>query len=120
MAAQYNFSINQGEDFLIKLVIKDENKNPVDISQDTFEGQIREKYDSNSVAASFSFELGSETGEVFVKMSNTVTAAIPCAAATNSNKRPSTEFIYDIEQTKSGIKKRILEGIVVVSPNVTR
>jgi hypothetical protein len=53
-------------------------------------------------------------------MSNVVTAAITCTPATNSNRRPLTEFIYDIEQTVSGVKTRILEGIVTVSPNVTR
>lgn len=120
MAANYNMVVNQGEDFIIKLLIKDESGVPVDISNDTFQGQIRERYDSPNVAASFSFEFGQNTGEVYVKLSNTVTAAIPVQASSQSNKRPSTEFVYDIEQTKSGIKTRILEGIVAVSANVTK
>lgn len=120
MAANYNMSINQGEDFIIKLLIKDDLGNAVNISSYTFDGQLREKYDSSSIAATFTFEFGQNTGEVFVKLSNQVTAAIPCAPATNSNKRPQTEFIYDIEQTKDGIKTRILQGIASVSPNVTR
>lgn len=120
MAAIYNMAVNQGEDFIIKLLIKDESNNPVDISTNTFSGQIRERYDSANVAASFSFEFGQHTGEVYVKLTNAVTAAIPVQASSQSNKRPTTEFVYDIEQTKSGVKTRILQGIVSVSANVTK
>lgn len=119
-AAKYNMVVNQGEDFVMQITIKDQSGVPVSLVGSTFEGQLRSKYDSNVVAASFSFELGSDPGTLLVKMSNAVTAAIPTEAATTANKRPLTEFIYDIEQTKAGVKTRILEGIVSVSPNVTR
>ena len=89
--------INQGEDFIMQIIIKDQDGNPISLTGSTFEGQLRSKYDSSTIAGSFSFEFGSNTGTLLVKMTNSVTAAIPCLPATENNKRPFTEFIYDIE-----------------------
>lgn len=122
-AASYNMTVNQGEDFDLQIIIKDETGTPINLTGSTYAGQIRDKYDSSSIAASFSFTLGNQItdpGLLNVTMANTVTAAIPCKPATATDKRPITEFIYDIEQTKAGLITRILEGIVAVSPNVTR
>lgn len=120
MGAVYNMNVNQGEDFQLHLLIKDQTGTVIDISTDTFSGQIREKYDASSVVGSFSFENGEDTGSLIVKISNSVTSSFPCRPGTTQERRPITEFIYDIERNSDGIITRILEGSVFVSPNVTR
>lgn len=120
MGATYDMYINQGENYAIQLVIKDQAGDPIDITGDTFEGQIRDKYDASSIAATFVFENGPSTGSLFVKLSSEATGDIPCAPGTMQNKRPVTEFVYDIERHSSGAVTRILEGSAFVSPEVTR
>jgi hypothetical protein len=122
-AANYNITLNQGEDFELRLVIKDETGTPINLTGKSYAGQIRDKYDSSSVAANFSFQLGNQVtdpGLLVVKMTNYESSQIPCKPATPLNKRPITEFVYDIEQNSGGSIIRILQGIVSVSPNVTR
>lgn len=116
-------TINQGEDFELQIIIKDSNGTPINLTGNTYAGQIRSKYDSSTIIATFTITLGNQTtdpGLVYIRLSNTDTAAIVCDPATAKDPRPLTQFIYDIEETKAGKITRILEGIVSVSPNVTR
>lgn len=123
-ASIFNITINQGEDFEQEIIIKDEAKLPIDLTGYTYSGQIREKYDSATSVATFSCVLNDQRtnkGSVFLRLSHAQTQAIPCQPSTTANKRPLTEFIYDIEETDPSLKvKRILQGIVSVSPVVTK
>lgn len=123
-AAPYNIVMNQGEDFELQLNIKDSSGVLVNLTGYTYAGQIREKYDSSSIVASFTYTLANQTtnpGVVFIRISHTNTSLIPCLPATPSNRRPITEFIYDLEETKpDSTVTRILEGVVSVSPEVTK
>lgn len=120
----YNFTINQGDDWSIKLVIKDSNGLAIDLTGYTFQGQMREKYDASTIIASFTATLANQItnpGEVTLSLTNVQTSAIPTLPATAKDKRPLTEYIYDVEQTDVSLKKtRILEGFIKVSPEVTR
>lgn len=123
-AAQYNMNVNQGEDFELQIIIKDDTGTPIDLTGNSYAGQIRKEYDSSSVAANFVCTIGdqiTDPGLLFVRLPNSTTSAIPCDPATEENPRPVTKFIYDLEETKPDLTiTRILEGIVNVSPNVTR
>jgi hypothetical protein len=122
-AVTYNFTLNQGDDFDFTITIKANNE-PIDLSNYSFAGQIREKYDSNEIVASFVCTKANQTtskGVITFSLTNQQTSAIPCLPSSKANRRPVSEFIYDIEQTDADDKiSRILEGVVLVSPGVTR
>jgi hypothetical protein len=123
-AANYNFFIEQGATFKSEMIFKDEDGNLTDLTGYTYEGQIRLKYDSSSPVATFTITVANQLtdrGKITISMSPAVTGAIPCDPSTSSDARPITRYVYDVECTKpSGDVDRILQGIVSVSPNVTR
>lgn len=122
--AVYNFQLNQGDDFELILQIKDANGTLFDLTGYTYKGQIKDKYDSKTTVASFNFTIANqvlEKGKVYVRLTNEQTAAIPTPAAKGANRRPMAEYIYDITETNPDHSiTRILEGIITVSPNVTK
>lgn len=122
--AIYNMSINAGEDFYLTLVIKDSLGVLIDLTGKTFAGQIREAWDSVDPSATFVCTVSNQTtnkGEVVIKLPHTQSNLMPFTGSKNANKRPTTDFIYDIEQTDlSGDVTRILQGTATFSPQVTR
>lgn len=123
-AANYNFFIEQGATFKTEMVFKDESGNLTDLTGFTYAGQIRSKYDSSSPVATFDITVANQTsdrGKIIIMLSSAATAAIPCSPSTNTDPRPITRYVYDIECTKTdGTVDRILQGVISVSPNVTR
>lgn len=123
MAQKLNLVINQGETFELDIIAKDLNKQPIDITNYSYAGKIRSAYDSDVIAA-FTFtkaeQRNSTLGWVKASLTPAQTQAIPCVKSSAKNKRPLTEYIYDIEETDpSNNVTRILEGIISVSPSVT-
>jgi hypothetical protein len=116
MAEPTKFEIGQGETFKINIQLKNQNQNntPVDITDYTFIGQIRENYTTDEIAATFSFTktLPQSSGSVFVELTPDATAGL-----TQRN------YVYDIYLTSGSVlpvTRRILEGSIVVRPAVTR
>jgi hypothetical protein len=116
MADITNFNIGQGETFeiLIQLRNLSDSNTPLNITDYTFSGQIRENYTSDEVAASFEFDKITPyaSGSVFVKL-------LP-AATLGLYQR---SYVYDIYMTSGSIdpvSRRILEGGFTVRPAVTR
>lgn len=110
----FNFTYPQGTDYPLVITVNDENMEPVDLSSSTFEGQAREAYSSGSVLFSFSFTIldqVTDKGKVVAKINNT---AITTVLSSNKNA------VYDIEMTSMGQKTRILEGKIIITPEVTR
>lgn len=109
MAVKANIIIDQGTDFTTTLNVTDTDGNPVDLTGYTGAAQIRKHYSS---ATSFDFEVatGNTSGEVVLSMNASV-----------SNTIPYGRFVYDCELTdSSGSISRIVEGMVTISPQVTR
>ncbi len=115
-AGKLDLYIEQGTTFKTKLTFKDANEVLIDISSWSFAGQIRRTYDATSILASFAFAIQNQitnTGEVIVSLTNTQTSGIPAEAAI-------TNYAYDIEATISGEVRRMVEGKVKFSAEVTR
>ena len=123
-AANYNFFIEQGATFKTEMVFKDESGNLTDLTGFTYAGQVRSKYDSSSPVATFDITVANQTsdrGKIIIMLSSAATAAIPCNPSTSADPRPITRYVYDIECAKTdGTVDRILQGVISVSPNVTR
>lgn len=113
MADITDFQVGQGETFkvLVQLQDRSDGNIPIDITDYSFAGQIRENYSTDELAATFSFEkiTPNTSGSVFVSLDSTST-----------NLLTERDYVYDVKITSGSISRRILEGRFVVRPAVTR
>jgi hypothetical protein len=108
MAQKINIVVDQGTTFNTKFIINDVNDDPINFAGYTGESQMRKSYTS-STSYSFSVSLNS-IGEVYLSMSANTTGSIPPG-----------RYVYDIEvEDAINTRSRIVEGIVTVTPQVTR
>lgn len=108
MADKLNLLIDQGTTYSVNLEVKDANNALVNLTGYSGAGQIRKQYTSNSATA-FS---------ISVYSNGTVTASL---TANQTSNLVSGRYVYDIELTNALSEvTRIVEGIVTVTPQVTR
>lgn len=109
MAIKANLNIDQGATFNTQLVVTDADGDAVDLTGYTGAGQIRKHYTSSN-SVSFSVSVSNTYSTVSLSLTANVTSLLSAG-----------RYVYDVELTSStGIVTRVLEGIVSVSPNVTR
>lgn len=107
MAVKANITIDQGTDFATSIDVTDDNGDPTDLTGFTGAAQLRKHYTS---ANSFAFSVAVANGSVTLSMNSATTANIS-----------SGRYVYDCELTSgSNVVTRIVEGIVTISPQVTR
>lgn len=107
MALKANITIDQGTDFSTSIDVTDDNGDPTDLSGFTGAAQMRKHYTSSN---SFSFSVAVANGSVTLSMNSATTANITAG-----------RYVYDCELTSgSNVVTRIVEGIVTVTPQVTR
>jgi hypothetical protein len=105
-----NFEIHQGETFKRIITIVDNNKVPLNLTNYTYQGQIRKNYNSVEYVQ---FDID-PVDLVLGKISFSLTYSVTETLIYN-------KYVYDIEITaQNNIKTRILEGIITTTPNVTR
>lgn len=127
-AGKLNITIEQGTDFNRTFKITDRTTGEaVDLTGESFAGMIRKKASDVSPLASFTCSLLDQTedetkGTFQVSLSATTSSAITIVPEKgDKSARPIMKCIYDIERTKAdGTKERILEGILLISPEVTK
>lgn len=109
MAIKANLIIDQGADFSTTINVTDDDGNVIDLTGYTGSAQIRKHYTSVTYY-SFAVSISPLTGEVELGLS-----------ANTSNSMPPGRYVYDCELVDSGGKtSRLIEGIVTVTPQVTR
>jgi hypothetical protein len=107
MAVKANITIDQGTDFSTSIDVTDDNGDPTDLSGYTGAAQMRKHYTSSN---SYSFSVAVANGSVTLTMNSATTANIT-----------SGRYVYDCELTSgSNTVTRLVEGIVTVTPQVTR
>lgn len=110
MSGKLDLTIEQGATFSRVITIKDSSNTAVNISTDSFAGQVRKRHQSGSVEASMTFTItDGANGEV--------TATI---SAADTNSMTPGDQVYDIEWTSGSTVTRLLEGTATVTPGVTR
>ncbi len=110
-AGIYNFKIEQGSTFERILTVRQKNGAPVDLTGYTAEGQMREKADSQGIAAVFTMTFLEPRTEGKLKIS---------LAASATAMLPARVYAYDLELGIDGRVERLLQGKAVVSAEVTR
>lgn len=113
MATKYNLVIDQGTTYSLDLNLKDANNANLATHSGanalyTSRSQIRKHYLSTNATASFTTSLSN--GQLTISLTDTQT----------SNIEPG-RYMYDIELIDSSNSvTRIIEGIVTVTPEITR
>ena len=110
MSGRLNLTIEQGSTFSRVVTITNSEGNPVNITSSTFSGQIRKRYGSTDVEATFTCIV---TDGANGKLSVQLTAEQTAACSTG-------DLVYDIEWYNSNNTARLLEGTATITPEVTR
>lgn len=109
MATKANLVIDQGATFSTDLTLTDENGDPLALFGYTANSQIRRWYTSTNAAATFTTSI------------NTTSAVITLSLTPNQTSNlVSGRYVYDVEIADGSEVSRIVEGIVTVTPQVTR
>jgi len=109
MAIKANLVIDQGTDFSAKIDLVDGEDQPYDLTGFTAAAQMRKNYASET-AYDFTVTDNDAQGQLFLTMNS----------ATTSQLEPG-RYLYDVEITSAGgAITRVVEGIVTVTPGITR
>jgi hypothetical protein len=108
MATIENIVIDQGQTFSFSLTLSNTDGTAKDLSDYTVTSQMRKSY-YTSTATNFTTAKVDLTGEITISLSATQTSAIKAG-----------RYVYDVEIASSVETLRILEGIVSVTPEVTK
>lgn len=110
MSTISNLFIDAGSDYTNIITVKALNGLPLNLSGCTVRSQMRKSYSSSS-AHSFTCAVHNAlTGQISMRLS----------AAESELIKPG-RWLYDIEITNpSGGRKRVVEGVVTVTPQITQ
>ena len=110
MAALSNIYIDQGSDFTTTISLTDSNGDILVLTGYSALAQIRKTYGSTTIAATFTTVLTADSGQLALRLTDTVTAAMG-----------SGRYVYDVVLTDgSGDKTRVLEGQAILTPGVSK
>lgn len=109
MAQVQNIYIDQGTTFSFTIAVSDQFGDAKDLTDYTAASQMRKSFYTNT-AIDFTTEVSSPLdGEVTISLTAEETSAIKAG-----------RYVYDIEINSTEETVRVLEGIVVVNPEVTK
>lgn len=111
MSAYTDLTIDQGADFETTFDLVGDDGYPIDVTGYVFSGQIRKSYYStNSTANLVITILNSVTGNTLITL-----------GASNTANIVAGRYVYDIKmKDTSNVTSRVVEGIVTITPQVTR
>lgn len=109
MATKANLVIDQGTTYTTDLNLTDENGDPLNLTGYSANSQIRKHYTSSN-SVTFSTSINATAGVITLSLTANQTANMV-----------GGRYVYDVELTDaSNSISRIVEGIVTVTPQVTR
>lgn len=112
MAITQNLSLEQGTNFQAVIKLYANNTDALNLTGYTGSAQMRRSYDSVSATATLTVAIPIPTnGELYLTL-----------PAGSSNSVKYGRYLYDVvlTQTGTGTITRAVEGIITVSPRVTR
>lgn len=110
MATVSNLYIDQGSDFSAIVALKNQDGTAINLTGFSVAGQFRKSYQSSS-ATNFVVSIYDATkGKIRLQL-----------PASSSSPLIPGRYLYDVEITSPiGERKRALEGIIVLTPEITR
>lgn len=123
-AGEHDLYIEQGADFYMLITLEDNTGARIDLTGHTFTGKIRTVASATPVIETFDFTVLNQAvpatkGQVEMRLTAADSSAIAMDASSEP-KRTSTFFTYDVESVVASIVTRWLQGIIEMSPEVTR
>lgn len=110
MATVSNLFVDAGADYSTIITVAATNGQPLNLTGYSVASQMRKSYASSTVYNFTTSLYDASQGKVRLQLSNSQSSAIPAG-----------RWLYDVEITSpSGTKTRVLEGIVTVTPEITR
>ncbi len=111
MSSYVELQMEQGATFTYALSIKDNNGSPVDLTSLTVSSQMRKSYYSANSVALTCTSATPNTGNVTITLSSANTANVDVV-----------KYVFDVRlvDTAAGTQQRIVDGIIQVTPSVTR
>ena len=112
MAIQQNLILEQGTDFQAVIKLYETPTTALNLTGYSGESQMRKSYGSVSSTAVFTVSIPvPSNGEIYLTLSDTSSQSIKYG-----------RYLYDVVITNSGsgTKTRAVEGIITVTPRVTR
>lgn len=109
MASKANLVIDQGSSFSADLTITDENGDNLSLGGYVANSQMRKWYTSSNPAATFTTFINVESSVITLSLT-----------ANQTSNLVAGRYVYDVEIHDGPEVSRIVEGIVTVTPQVTR
>lgn len=109
MAIKADLLIDQGSTFSTSLNFTDESDNVISLVGYTASAQIRKWYNSANPSATFTAVVDAEAGSITISLTSEQTSALDAG-----------RYVYDIEIDSGNVVTRLVEGMVTVTPQVTR
>jgi hypothetical protein len=109
MGTKVNIVIDQGTDFATTVSLTDSDGVQLNLTGMSAASQIRKTFSSSNSTA-FTTALANTNGTLTLSLTNSITSALAAG-----------RYVYDVELTDAAaVKSRILEGMVTVTPEVTK
>jgi hypothetical protein len=119
-AGRYDFTIEQGATFSRQVTWQNENGSAVNLTGYTISGKIKRKSSDVQPLISFTCTVTNASSGIFTFSLTAAQSATLPTAHSHLPEKQLLECVYDIEATSGGTVYRVLEGIVKISPEVTR
>ena len=110
MTTTSNLYVDQGSDFSAIVTLNNQDGTPINLTGFTIKSQFRKSYQS-STAVDFTVSIFDATkGKIRMQLPANASSAVQAG-----------RYLYDVEITSpTNERKRALEGIVVLTPEITR
>ena len=109
MATKANIVIDQGATFSTDITLLDDNGDTLNLSGYTVESQVRKWYTSATPAAVFTASINNSIGVITLDLT-----------ANQTSNLVAGRYVYDVEINDGTSISRVVEGIITVTPQVTR
>lgn len=109
--AYVELTLDQGTTFETSLSLTNDDQTTINVTNYTFSAQIRKSYYSSNPTANITVTVSdAANGNVKLSMDSANTANVKAG-----------RYLYDLLMTDTGgVKTRVIEGIITVTPQVTR
>lgn len=109
--AYVELTLDQGTTFETSVSLANDDQTAINVTGYSFSSQIRKSYYSTNAVANLTVTVvDASTGNVKLSMT-----------AANTANVKAGRYLYDLLMTDTGgIKTRVIEGVITVTPQVTR